>query len=365
MKRPVLIGLGVVLTLVVIGVMVVMGATPQNDAACAAGTASVQSAATHAAVDGYSGDQLANAAAIINAGDAMGVPAQGVVIGVMTAMGESGLRALNYGDAAGPDSRGLFQQRASWGTLAQRMDATSSATLFFTHLLAVPGWQNMTPTAAAHAVQRNADPNHYSKFFKPAQDVVGALAGSDAACAAAAAAVSSDSRQLAQQIVDETTAGTITWLTPSNFPEIQYAAQGRAVPNCQVDPRILQVIQIAYQTFGKLGISDINRLCFNEHPPGSFMGDAHTANGGGHAVDLYSLGGYATTGADANAVKLIKALDPVMPAGHSGIGQEECRAAAGTSLTLTHMSQFNDACTHLHVQVDPNNPAPLTAAATP
>ncbi|AYG05557.1 hypothetical protein [Gryllotalpicola protaetiae] len=364
MKRTWLILAGGFLTVVVIGAMVVMGAVPQNDAACAAGTASLQSASTHAAVDNYSGDQLANAAAIINAGDAMGVPAQGVVIGVMTAMGESSLQALNYGDKAGPDSRGLFQQRASWGTLAQRMDATTSADLFFTHLLAVPGWQNMTPTAAAHAVQRNADPNHYMPFYKPAEDVVAALAGTDAACADTAAAVSGDSRQLAQQIVDETTAGTIAWLTPSNFPEIQYAAEGRTVANCQVDPRILQVIQIAYKTFGKLGISDINRLCLNEHPPGSFNGDAHTANGGGHAVDFYAFGGTATNGADANAIKLIKALDPIMPAGHSGIGQENCRAAAGTSVTLAHMSQFADACTHLHVQVDPNNPAPLTVATS-
>ena len=34
-------------------------------------------------------------------------------IGVMTAMGEYSLQVLEYGDAAGPDSRGLFQQRAN------------------------------------------------------------------------------------------------------------------------------------------------------------------------------------------------------------------------------------------------------------
>src|ERR1700760_2000495 len=89
----------------------------------------------HAAVDGYSGDQLANAAAIINAGTALGVGIEGDEIGVMTAMGESGLRILDYGDQAGPDSRGLFQQRTFWGTLAQRMNASDSATLFFQRLV--------------------------------------------------------------------------------------------------------------------------------------------------------------------------------------------------------------------------------------
>ncbi|MFC4245058.1 C40 family peptidase [Gryllotalpicola reticulitermitis] len=175
MKR-VLIGAGAafIMLLLVVGTVVFGAGDPSQAAQCT--STSTQDASTHVAVDGYSGDQLTNAAAIINAGDALKVPTYGVVIGVMTAMGESQLRALDYGDKAGPDSRGLFQQRASWGTLAQRMNATSSATLFFTHLLAVPGWQNMTPTEAAHAVQINADPNYYTPYFTPAEAVVSALA---------------------------------------------------------------------------------------------------------------------------------------------------------------------------------------------
>jgi len=47
----------------------------------------------------------------------------------MTAMGGSGLRNLNHGDAAGADSRGLFQQRANgaWGSLNDRMTPSIAA----------------------------------------------------------------------------------------------------------------------------------------------------------------------------------------------------------------------------------------------
>ena len=94
----------------------------------------------------WKGDQIRNAAAIVSAGKALGVNQRGQTIAVMTAMGESSLVALNHGDAAGPDSRGLFQQRTSWGPLAQRMDPKASATLFNRALLRVDGWADLEPT---------------------------------------------------------------------------------------------------------------------------------------------------------------------------------------------------------------------------
>ncbi|WP_431031209.1 hypothetical protein [Plantibacter sp. RU18] len=97
---------------------------------------------------------------------------------------------LDYGDEAGPDSRGLFQQRTSWGTLAQRMDPTASAILFFTRLQAgAGGWEQMTPSAAAHAVQNNTDPDHYTEYFDAATAIVAALSGGAAPAVADAASV--------------------------------------------------------------------------------------------------------------------------------------------------------------------------------
>lgn len=133
------------------------------------------------AVAGYGPEQLGNAAAIIAVGQAMGLGVRDQTIGVMTAMGESGLRVLDYGDTAGPDSRGLFQQRANgaWGSLTDRMDPTTSATNFFTAMTHVDNRDALEPTLVANRTQRNADPWHYVRYWDPAVAVVEALAGVD------------------------------------------------------------------------------------------------------------------------------------------------------------------------------------------
>ena len=120
---------------------------------------------------GYNQEQLINAAWIIKAGQSLRLDAWSIEVGVMTAMGESSLRVLDYGDQAGPDSRGLFQQRDSWGPLEVRMDPTGSSLLFFNALLKVPGYHDMLPTIAAHNVQINANPYHYAIFWPAAVTV--------------------------------------------------------------------------------------------------------------------------------------------------------------------------------------------------
>jgi hypothetical protein len=131
------------------------------------------------AVAGYSGVQLVNAALIMNTATTLGFDRAGQVIGVMTAMGESSLTVIDSGDTAGPDSRGLFQQRDNgvWGTYADRMDPTISATNFYTALQQVDGWQDLELTLAANRVQGNADPFHYEQYAAPADAVVTALSG--------------------------------------------------------------------------------------------------------------------------------------------------------------------------------------------
>ena len=49
-------------------------------------------------VAGYSGEQLQNAAAIMNAATSLGLSPRAQLLGVMTAMGESSLRNIVYGD---------------------------------------------------------------------------------------------------------------------------------------------------------------------------------------------------------------------------------------------------------------------------
>ena len=128
-------------------------------------------------VAGYCQDRLVNAALIMDAGSDLGIGTHTQTVGVMTALGESGLRVLDHGDAAGADSRGLFQQRdnGAWGTLADRMDPYVSAQNFFTKLTKVAGWKEMEPTLLAHAVQVNADPDHYAAYWARAETIVAAL----------------------------------------------------------------------------------------------------------------------------------------------------------------------------------------------
>ena len=164
-------------------VLLLAGGKSASAAACGAGVSAgsvdVNAAAKHSAIAGYSGDQLKNAAYIMNAAEGLGLDQSAQIIGVMTAMGESSLTVLDKGDAVGPDSRGLYQQRANgaWGSYSDRMDPTISATNFFKALQKVDGWQNLELTIAIHKVQGNADPFHYAKFQADASQIVKGLSG--------------------------------------------------------------------------------------------------------------------------------------------------------------------------------------------
>ena len=314
--------------------------------------ATVSSAGTN--VSGFSGDQLVNAAAIMNAATTAGLPAQAQLIGVMTAIGESGLRNLTYGDAihgvtnadgTPTSSIGLFQQQQWWGSVTERLNPSTSANLFYSRLAALPGWETLTPTAVAHAIQRNADANYYTPFVKPAAAIVAALTAGNAS---SGCGTSTNSQALAQELVTHMTNHTLTGPT-ADLGEIRSIAEGSIVPNCGIDPRILQVMVIAVRQFDRVGVGSINRKCTGELL-GAGAGSSHNVNGGGEAVDISSLDGKALTGADGLTLRLIGLLDPVMPAG-SRIGQAECRTKAGDTLALTHFTQFDDFCTHLHVDV--------------
>ena len=124
--------------------------------------------------NGLTLEQTTNAATIVSVGVGIGVPARGQIIGVAVALQESSLINLPGGDG---DSVGLFQQRPSWGTLAQRTDPTFAATAFYTRLLGVAGWQAMPLTVAAQAVQVSAFPGAYAHWETLATQLVGQSAG--------------------------------------------------------------------------------------------------------------------------------------------------------------------------------------------
>jgi hypothetical protein len=100
-------------------------------------------------------------------------------------MQESSLRNIDYGDR---DSLGLFQQRPStgWGSADQLLTPSHAARLFFggpsnpntgvtRGLLDIRGWQSMSVTAAAQAVQISAYPEAYAKWESSARSWLAAI----------------------------------------------------------------------------------------------------------------------------------------------------------------------------------------------
>ena len=124
--------------------------------------------------------QLSNATVIARVGASMSVPVRGLVIAEATALQESHLRNLHYGDR---DSVGLFQQRPSsgWGTVAELTTPEVASAKFYRALLRVSGWQSMPLTRAAQTVQRSAFPLAYAKWEPLAQTLVDSMVGGNGA----------------------------------------------------------------------------------------------------------------------------------------------------------------------------------------
>jgi hypothetical protein len=122
--------------------------------------------------------QIAFAKIIDNVAVARGLPGQATLVALMTALQESQLDNIAYGDR---DSVGLFQQRpsAGWGTVEQIMDPVYSTEAFFggskpptpPGLVDIEGWPAMTYTEAAQAVQVSAFPEAYAKQERRARDI--------------------------------------------------------------------------------------------------------------------------------------------------------------------------------------------------
>ncbi|MFG3153849.1 heavy metal transporter [Streptomyces sp. NPDC048219] len=128
----------------------------------------------------FTPEQAVNAATITAVGTARDLPERAVTIALATALQESGLRNIDYGDR---DSLGLFQQRPSqgWGTAREIMDPAYSAGMFYDHLAEVPGYTRLPLTVAAQRVQRSGFPDAYAKHEPDATLLAAALTGRSAA----------------------------------------------------------------------------------------------------------------------------------------------------------------------------------------
>ncbi|MET8113436.1 heavy metal transporter [Streptomyces prasinus] len=124
----------------------------------------------------FTPEQAVNAATITAAGTAREMPERAVAIALATALQESALRNIDYGDR---DSLGLFQQRPSqgWGTPEEIMDPAYSAGKFYEGLAEVPGYTRLPLTVAAQRVQLSGFPQAYAKHEPDATLLAAALTG--------------------------------------------------------------------------------------------------------------------------------------------------------------------------------------------
>ena len=127
--------------------------------------------------------QAGNAALIAGVAVRRGLPARAASIAIATAIQESRLENIGYGDDAGPDSRGLFQQRPSqgWGTEEQIMMPLYATGAFYDALVQVPGYETLPITQAAQTVQRSAFPDAYADHEPEGRAFASALTGNSPA----------------------------------------------------------------------------------------------------------------------------------------------------------------------------------------
>lgn len=145
-------------------------------------------------VQSLSTEQIANAETVVATGRRLNVPNRGLLIALMTALQESSLHNIPYGDR---DSVGIFQQREPWGSRSERLDVSTSTEFFFTGgragqrgLLDVPGWAELDPTVAAQTVQASAFPTAYAKWEAVAADLLGTKGMRGVRCATSVASTS-------------------------------------------------------------------------------------------------------------------------------------------------------------------------------
>lgn len=155
---------------------------------------------------GYRGEALENAAIIVQTAKEAGLGRDAQLIGLITAMQESNLGTNKAAQLPNGDGdAGMFQQRQlpGWyGSLSEVTDPTYAARAFFLGVTAehasdygsvgggagyghipglvdIDGWEEMSPTQAASAVQKPAEElrGEYAKHTNSANEILNALAG--------------------------------------------------------------------------------------------------------------------------------------------------------------------------------------------
>jgi hypothetical protein len=123
-----------------------------------------------------SNGQAGIAATIAGVAQRDALPPRAVTVAYATALQESKLANLKYGDR---DSVGVFQQRPSegWGKRSQLEDPVYATSKFFGALTKVPDYEHLPVYQAAQAVQHSADGEAYKQYQPMAAQMASAFTG--------------------------------------------------------------------------------------------------------------------------------------------------------------------------------------------
>ncbi|MGA4670479.1 hypothetical protein ACPCG0_11915 [Propionibacteriaceae bacterium Y1923] len=167
-----------------------------------------------------------------------GLPARAATIALATAMQESSLRNIDYGDR---DSVGLFQQRPSqgWGSVEQIMDPWYSSGKFYEVLVTIENWQTGDINDVAQAVQRSGVPEGYRKHVEEARVLASTLTGHSAAALTCVVRDSATPQpSVLPEIFERGLAGGVTverapdqWTITADDPTTAWAAAHLAMAN--------------------------------------------------------------------------------------------------------------------------------------
>ncbi|SDG91517.1 hypothetical protein SAMN05421505_109101 [Sinosporangium album] len=121
-------------------------------------------------------EQADVAATIAAVAERRRLPERAVVIAYATAIQESKLLNIPFGDR---DSVGVFQQRPSqgWGTPKQLLDVVYATNKFFAGLVKVKNYRTIPLHVAAQEVQRSADGTLYAQHEPDAEIMAAAFTG--------------------------------------------------------------------------------------------------------------------------------------------------------------------------------------------
>jgi hypothetical protein len=183
----------------------------------------------------FTPEQSANAATITALALKRGLPARAATIANATAIVESKLVNLKFGDL---DSLGLFQQRPSqgWGTPAQILDPVHATNAFYDALIKINGYQSMAITQVAQDVQHSGFPQAYADHEQEGRILASTLSGHSPGgigCRLDAAMVATPATTIAAQLTTElgvpTTVAGNNVLTTGSDTQQAWAAGSWAV----------------------------------------------------------------------------------------------------------------------------------------